>query len=286
MPNQKKLELPKIWQPIPSQVTLWRGCDSGGVLPRHAHEEFQIVLSLAVAYKFDYRRNSHILPPGCLGIIQTGEPHASQSEDATGETLRLMFVSPDYLQHVANTIACAVGIATTAPLVLPDLIVSEPQLVRQFLQMHSSLEADATHLQRESLIWEFLTQLLLQCAESPPKVPTAGQERRVVQLVREYLEDSYAENVSLEFLANIVGLSPEYLVRVFTAELGLPPHTYQTQVRISRAKQLLAAGYAIADIAHQTGFVDQAHFSRQFKRLNGVTPGTYRRHVKNVQDSS
>lgn len=269
---------PRIWQPIPTLVTLWQGCDSGGVLPRHAHEEFQIVLSETVPYTFSYRRSNTILPPRHLGVIQSGEPHASHSDDSTGATLRLMFFSPEILLTIAETLK---GYYESP--VLPNLVTSDTFLIEQFLHIHTTLEGNSSQLECESLVFEFLTQLILRCAENPPNLQKL-QEPAIVKQIREYLEDNYAENVSLTQLAQIVERTPAHLVRVFSAEVGLPPHAYHIQVRIARAKTLLMRGGAVADVAQATGFADQAHFSRQFKRLNGVTPMTYRRHIKNVQD--
>jgi len=238
------------------------------------------VLSLEAPYKYNYQRSNSVVPPGHLAVIQTGEPHSFWSNDHTGRALRLMFIEPDLLRRVATE---AVGSEQNLP-VFPTLTVSDQHLVELFLKVHTTLEGQTSRLESESLILQVLTQLVLQCAQQLPSIRDLGQERQYIKLVREYLEDNYAENVSLEQLAQLVSLSIEHLVRVFSAEMGLPPHTYQTQVRISRAKTLLAKGYSISDVARHTGFADQAHFTRQFKRLNGVTPGVYRLHIKNVQD--
>lgn len=271
------LEKPKIWQPIPSLVTLWQGCDSGGVLPRHAHEEFQIVLSGSVPYEFSYRRSNTIVPPRHLGVIQSGEPHASRSEDSTGQTLRLMFFSPEILFTAAEMLE------EFEPPVLPNLVISDAALVEQFLHMQTMLTEKSSVLECEALVFGFLTELILRCGENPHCLQEL-HEPAIVKQTRDYLQENYAENVSLTQLAKIVDRTPAHLVRVFSAEVGLPPHVYQTQVRIARAKTLLMQGYTIADVAQATGFADQAHFSRQFKRLNGVTPKIYRQNIKNVQD--
>jgi AraC-like DNA-binding protein len=65
------------------------------------------------------------------------------------------------------------------------------------------------------------------------------------------------------------------LARTFKAEVGLAPHAYQIQLRVLRAKQMLAAGCRIAEAADECGFYDQAHLTDQFKRHVGVTPGGY-----------
>jgi hypothetical protein len=70
-------------------------------------------------------------------------------------------------------------------------------------------------------------------------------------------------------------LVPFRMVRTFTRQIGLPPHAYLNQVRVNRAKQLLANGEPIALVAYETGFADQSHLTRHFKRLFGLTPGQY-----------
>jgi AraC-like DNA-binding protein len=85
------------------------------------------------------------------------------------------------------------------------------------------------------------------------------------------------EIVSLERLADLAGLSPFHLTRIFRREVGLPPHVYLKQVRVFKARQLLDQGLAIAEAAAEAGFTDQSHLSRQFKKLLGITPGQYRR---------
>src|SRR5690606_1034110 len=92
-------------------------------------------------------------------------------------------------------------------------------------------------------------------------VPAALRERpdsgRVkIDAVREHLEAHYAENISLAELASVAGASAYHLSRLFTAEVGMPPHAFQTQARVERAKSLLLSGMSVAEAAAETGFFD------------------------------
>jgi AraC-like DNA-binding protein len=98
-----------------------------------------------------------------------------------------------------------------------------------------------------------------------------------VQQARRAIEENYAEGISLSQLAEHVSLSPYYLLRVFRAEVGMPPHAYLESVRIRRAQQLLEAGRPLAQVAADTGFSSQSHFTRRFKQVIGVPPGQYAR---------
>jgi transcriptional regulator GlxA family with amidase domain len=91
------------------------------------------------------------------------------------------------------------------------------------------------------------------------------------------LEERFDEALMLDELAAVAGLSRFHLQRVFTAEIGMGPHAYQTQVRINRAKELLRRNVPLAEVATRAGFADQSHLHRHFTRRVGITPGQYAR---------
>jgi AraC-like DNA-binding protein len=76
-------------------------------------------------------------------------------------------------------------------------------------------------------------------------------------------------------LAEHVSLSPYYLLRVFRAEVGMPPYAYLESVRIRQAQQLIKVGKPLADVAVEVGFSSQSHLTHRFKQIIGVTPGQY-----------
>jgi AraC-like DNA-binding protein len=84
---------------------------------------------------------------------------------------------------------------------------------------------------------------------------------------------------SLAELSAVARLSPFHLLRLFRAGVGLPPHQYLMSLRVERSKELLGRGAPIAEVAARTGFADQSHLTRCFKRLAGVTPGRFDRAV-------
>jgi AraC-like DNA-binding protein len=74
-------------------------------------------------------------------------------------------------------------------------------------------------------------------------------------------------------------MSAFHLARCFKKQLGLPPHAYLTQLRLQRARRLLAGGLGLAEAAAAVGFYDQSALSRHFKKIYGVTPGQYAKAV-------
>lgn len=94
----------------------------------------------------------------------------------------------------------------------------------------------------------------------------------------DYIEENCLRSIRLEELAALTGLSQSYFSHAFKASTGLPPHQWQMNARIERAKQLmLRDNAALTSIAAETGFSDQAHFTRVFRKMVGATPSTWKK---------
>jgi AraC-like DNA-binding protein len=254
-------------------------------LPKHVHEEYQFCLSVDFPGEYYYRGSYYPVPTRSLSVIHPGEMHAARDleQRQRSTTFRVMYASPALLQTVATEVA---GRATSLPFFATPIIVDE-HLASLFLRFHIAQEAAVSRLAWDSLLLLVLTQCIQRYADTRAALASVGGERKRVQRVREYLQEHSAEHVSLDHLAHIVNVSPYHLHRLFCQEVGLPPHQYQTQVRVARAKALLAQGLPISQVALDTGFADQSHLTRHFKRLVQVTPGRYRiQKSKNVQDTA
>ena len=103
-----------------------------------------------------------------------------------------------------------------------------------------------------------------------------GKRRPEICKVVELLRQRFAESISLDQLTETAGLSKFHLIRLFRDEVGLAPHAFQLQLRISRAREMLDSGTSVVEVAAACGFADQAHFSRCFKSTVGYTPGAFR----------
>ncbi len=96
-----------------------------------------------------------------------------------------------------------------------------------------------------------------------------------VRRARDWLNHHFNESITLEQLADVAQLSPFHLLRIFRRAVGLPPHAYQTRLRIERARRMLQTGVPPTLVAPAVGFADQSHFTRHFRRVLGITPGAY-----------
>ncbi len=241
----------------------------------HIHEGYAIGVIEQGAESFTYRGTQHIAGAGSVVLINPAEVHTGQAYTAQGWTYRMLYPAANQLRRVAVQIT---GKGTDYPF-FPSAVVQDPLVARQLVALHKQLESGVDPLTGETLWLTLLTALIAHHADAyrVRASPTPGPDHAAIQRALAYMHDCYANPIRLNELAALVHLSPYHFVRLFKAALGLPPHTYLTQLRVQRAKALLSSGQAIAAVAQQVGFTDQSHLTRHFKRIVGVPPGQYQR---------
>lgn len=243
-------------------------------LPKHVHEEYQISLSLTDPCRHFYRGASHAAPVGFLSVLHPGEVHSSPDLLVSPEpsVFHILYVPPKAMRLMMEQRGRQTGEPFFSVPVLQDAA-----LARRFQRLWRCLTSPAPRLEQDSLLLLTLTQMVARHVVSVPASAPLRPGSRSLAASRDHLHAHFAEDITLEAMARIAGLSPAHFCRAFRREFGLPPHAYQTQVRIDRAKSLLARGHAPDDVAFEAGFYGPSHFGWHFKRLIGVSPGAYAR---------
>ncbi len=238
----------------------------------HMHEGYVLGIIERGVEQFAYRRSQHVASAGSIVFINPGEMHTGSSATEHGWTYRTLYPATELLQRAASDL---VGRQRDMPF-FAEPVVHDPEMVTEFSLTHRALEEHPSDLERESRLLWTLARLILRYADDRPYPRSFARDQRGVQLVRSYIEENYAENISLGQLATMAHLSPFHLLRSFRDQMNLPPHAYQIYMRIIHAKHLLRLGGSCIDTAIAVGFADQSHFTKHFKRIVGVPPGLYR----------
>lgn len=242
----------------------------------HTHEGYALGVIESGAERFKYRGGAHIAPQGSIVVINPGEVHTGAAAIERGWTYRMFYPDTSLLQHAVTR---SNGRVMDVPF-FPEPVIHDPTLAAMLSQLHLTLASSTSALERESsLTWTFAHLVMRHADTRWVEHPIRG-ERVIVQQVRTYLHEHFIENVSLGELATMANLSPFHLLRTFREVIGLPPHSYLTQLRVTQAKRLIAASVPLAEVAGAVGFSDQSHLTRHFKALVGVTPGHYARGCK------
>ena len=239
--------------------------------PRHWHEELHLCAYTSGSGYFGYRGNSHLVAAGDFVATPPGEVHENWVDGESGVDFCGVYMDGPAFGRVSSQIA---GRELTIP-ALRDFFVRDRLVGQRFLAMHRAAENRGSRLEQDELLLTFMHAFLSRCSAEGAVEAPIGYERFAVRRARDYIEANFDESISLAQLGELTELSPFYLHRVFCEEIGMPPHAYQTQVRINRAKEMLRQRHSLAAVAASTGFADQSHLTRHFQRLVGVTPGRF-----------
>ncbi len=235
----------------------------------HTHEEFSIGICVLGASCIDYRGGGLRVGEGSIVVLAPGEVHTGESAYGT-YAYRALYPAPALLTD---------GILGGTPH-FRDPLVHDPELAAALRTTHTELSTCPDPLEAESRLPWLLTALARRHSTSraaPDAIPGAGT---IALAVRDRLADELLAPPSLADLATDLGLSRYQLLRAFRTTMGMPPYAWLAQHRVSRARGLLEAGARPAEVAGQVGFADQAHMTRWFRRVLGVTPAAYRTSVR------
>ena len=267
--EEHKHDLSKFWvAPDLNGLQLLSATFVTHTFPRHFHDTYVIGIQESGAEKFQCLGVPGVAPAGSIVMLNPGEVHNGRAAEGKPWVYRGFYPDLSLIQEAASE--CH-GARRPLP-VFPATVIFDRRLSQALSRLHRILETSQETLERQSCFTTTMCELITRHADNRPAIESTGSESRAIKLTRDYITDHYQENISLKELSQVVNLNPFYLLRAFRKGMGLPPHEYLTQVRVNRAMELLSAGLPIAEVALETGFVDQSHLTSRFKRIVGVTP--------------
>lgn len=248
----------------------------------HFHDQVLVGVTLQGVQQFRCRRAIHRSTPGRVILMEPGETHDGEAAVADGFTYAMLYFAPDWLRQAAAQCmdrSDAPDIVAFRETLNDDAVLGAAILAacRQMLRPDSRMA-------REAALDAVLPHLLRRAGEAESR-RRADAAPRIATRAREVIEAQYDSDLGLEELASLAGTDRFRLTRAFKAAYGIAPHAYLVQRRLNRARQLLAFGASPADVAAATGFADQSHLGRWFRRAFGMTPADYRRRCTNIPDA-
>lgn len=253
------------WRPaVPGVVEVFHAHFTEYAYPMHVHEAWTLLIVDDGAVRYDLDRHEHGTPHDTVSLLPPHVPHNGSPVTSDGFRKRVVYLDST---HLGDDL---IGPAVDGP----DL--RDPVLRLRVGQLHSALTRPGEELEAESrltLIGDRVRALLRPRLDLEP----ARRDPALARRLRELLDERVVEGLSLEEAARLVQAHPAHLVRAFSGAYGIAPHQYLNSRRVDRARRLLLEGRSPGDVAAATGFFDQSHLTRHFRKLVGVTPGRYAR---------
>jgi AraC-like DNA-binding protein len=237
----------------------------------HWHDAYTIPVIEAGAETYQYRGSRHVAEAGSVPVINPGEVHTGSRAIDEGWRYRVLYAPVDYLQQLAHDIA---DVAQPLPWFDAD-VIRDIDLAQRLSHAHRLLEANGDPLAAHTAMLDALSTLLVRYGRTRPDTLQAAACDTRVSAMKEQLTGELAAPLTLAELADAVDLSPFHAARLFTRATGLAPHAWRNQVRLQRSLAPLRAGVPVTEVAAASGFTDQSHFTRHFRRMFGVPPGRW-----------
>ncbi|WP_405943908.1 AraC family transcriptional regulator [Streptomyces sp. NBC_00932] len=254
------------WRPpVAGVVEVFHAHFTEHAYPMHVHDAWTLLIVDDGAVRYDLDRHEHGTPHDTVSLLPPHVPHNGSPATPRGFRKRVLYL--DMTQLGAGYIGAAVD--------RPDLV--DPVLRSRVGRLHTSLASRGDELEAESRLALISERLRGHLAPGAAARRREDDGRSVADRLRELLDARLVQGVTLQEAAAEVHAHPAHLVRAFSAAFGITPHQYLTSRRVDRARGLLLEGQQPGEVAVATGFYDQSHLTRHFKRVVGIAPGRYAR---------
>ncbi len=237
--------------------------------PNHFHEYYVIGFIESGRRNLSCKSKSYTIETGDLILFNPQDNHTCKQIDHQTLDYRCINIQPDIMKKLAFEI--------TGQDYLPyftEPVLFHNDLVASLRELHLMIMQEEKDFKKEELFLFIIEQLIVEYSDA---VSTTAETEPSTEIkaVCDFLQNNYMKNIKLSDLSDLTGLSKYYLLRSFTKQKGISPYSYLETIRISRAKKLLEQKIVPIDVALQTGFTDQSHFTNFFKKLIGLTPRQY-----------
>ncbi len=233
------------------------------------HERFAVCAVLRGHAEWRYRGQSGAIGDGGLMFLEPGECSVTSRIHRPGDFLVVLVDPGPFLEAAASA-----GLAAPVHFRLRREPLENPAPAQAIRRLVASVEAQESPLEQQSRLAVCLQRMLAE-AESMPGLDPGAWSGPAIHRALECLREGYREGTDLETLAALTGLNRFHLVHAFCRAVGMPPHAFQVHVRVERARALMLGGIPPNQAGRETGFADQSHFTRHFRKILGITPGRY-----------
>jgi len=236
----------------------------------HSHREFCVGAVTEGTAGMTVKQESYTLSPGVLAVIPPETVHSCNPPENGSRSYLMAYFDVAWCRSVQEAL-----FGRLTHFIPPSqVLVPNHALYDSFLELAKLLPGAALPLEKTALATQFASDLFAGSCDRESPVP-GGEGEGIVPEVKEYLEQRADLQITLQELASVFRCNPYHLLRIFKHAVGLPPHAFLLNARIEKAKRLLLEGMAPAGVAAETGFADQSHFHKTFRRLVAATPRQY-----------
>jgi AraC-like DNA-binding protein len=220
------------------------------------HLEMKLVMATGGPFEVRRRGRRFVAQSGELLMLHPDEAHSGRPL-GRGVTWELLCLPPRLFRRPMRR----------------EVPVLPSRTAHKYVELLGLLDEPLPATVKEVAVRDFA--LSLERWATPLREPTTVAVAAAYAKLAENLD----RKVTLSELAEASGTTPSSIARAFRRELGMPPHTIHLRLRLAKAQESLRAGRPPSEVAQIAGFSDQAHLTRRFTKLYGISPRRYQREL-------
>lgn len=237
-------------------------CDKD--FPAHFHQSWSLAYIEYGSEYIAYNDAPFLVTKNALQLIPPYSIHKNWGNKNEAWTYKVLYISDDVIKHLSQKIDADYAYLRSLPYFIS--------------YAYSRVEIS------EASIFSILGQLFLDALDDQTQPYSSKRTHKPFEDVLSYLSLHYNQSITLETLQREFKVNKYNLQKDFKRKIGLTPLAYQTVIRIENSKKLFYTDMPLVEIALESGFHDQSHFTHSFKKYVGVTPGRYKKYTNILQD--
>lgn len=237
--------------------------------PNHFHDYYVVGLVESGTRRLSCNNREYTLSAGDMLLLNPSDSHGCVQTDGGTLDYRALNISKEIMSELSREIT-----GESAPR-FSENVLNDGDTADCFRRLHDMIMCGNGEFEKEEMLLILISSLIKLSGE--PFLECVSRHSEPIERACRFMNERYAEHITLEQLCKCSGLTKSTLLRSFTKAKGVTPYRYLQAVRIGKARELLEQGAKPADAALQTGFSDQSHFTNFFGTFIGLPPTAYKR---------
>ena len=225
----------------------------------HIHDNFSIGIITEGKCPLNIKKEKKLIKKDEIRIINPLETH--YVENISNWSYINLFLEKEYVYNIASSIT-----SLSSEIIFSNKIedIKIKNLFKKIISINN-----LNHIESEEILIELIENLIKK--HSIIDVREHKLDFNKKELL-DYIYANYLEDIKLEDLEKIAGVSKYHIIRTFKKHFLLTPYQFILKLRINHALKLIKKDYPLSLIAIECGFFDQSHFIKEFKKIYGLTP--------------
>lgn len=242
---------------------------------KHQHKELTLTAIKSGNINIVFNDKNDSLKPGQISIVNPREVHCATLSNIQSSGCYVLYLNNDWCHILQQSL-----FQNTNFLQINNSLIQNKKFYNDFVNLCNELLTDNIPLiEKEEKLIDFVSNLFLEFCNIKEVKNKHTKNSKSALKIKKYLKDNIDNEVLLEDISAYMKLSVVHILRIFKKEFGLPIHSYVLNQKVHLAKDLLTKNIPISEVAQMSGFFDQSHLNKSFKRVFQLTPKEYQKNI-------